>query len=76
MPASSSINVAELIDRHPISGLQMRVILLCGLVALLDGFDVLAIGLAAPAMGTALHIAPSRFGVVFSAALLGLMLGA
>jgi AAHS family 4-hydroxybenzoate transporter-like MFS transporter len=76
MPASSSINVTELIDRHPIGGLQMRVILLCGLVALLDGFDVLAIGLAAPAMGTALHIAPGRFGVVFSAALLGLMLGA
>ncbi|HUC18334.1 MAG TPA: MFS transporter [Acetobacteraceae bacterium] len=76
MQASSSINVTELIDRHPIGGLQKRVILLCGLVALLDGFDVLAIGLAAPAMGAALHIAPGRFGVVFSAALLGLMLGA
>jgi len=76
MSASSSIDVTELIDRHPIGRLQMRVILLCGLVALLDGFDVLAIGLAAPAMGAALHIAPGRFGLIFSAALLGLMLGA
>jgi AAHS family 4-hydroxybenzoate transporter-like MFS transporter len=50
--------------------------LLCGLVALLDGFDLLAIGLAAPAMAGPLHIAPNQFGTVFSAAVFGLMLGA
>jgi AAHS family 4-hydroxybenzoate transporter-like MFS transporter len=56
--------------------MQIAIIVLCGLVALLEGFDVLAIGVAAPAMARSLHIAPNQLGVVFSAALLGLMLGA
>ena len=50
--------------------------MLCGLVALFEGFDVLAIGLAAPAMTGPLHFAPNQLGAVFSAAVLGLMLGA
>jgi AAHS family 4-hydroxybenzoate transporter-like MFS transporter len=49
--------------------LQIRIIVLCGLVALLDGFDLLAIGVAAPAMAGSLHIAPNQLGAVFSAAL-------
>ncbi|MGA8477765.1 MAG: hypothetical protein WB696_07390, partial [Chthoniobacterales bacterium] len=48
--ASSSVNITELIDRCPLGRLQIRIIVLCGLVALLDGFDLLAIGAAAPAM--------------------------
>jgi phosphoglycerate-specific signal transduction histidine kinase len=44
--------------------------------ALLDGFDLLAIGAAAPAMAIPLHIAPNHIGILFSAALFGLMLGA
>jgi MFS transporter, AAHS family, 4-hydroxybenzoate transporter len=76
MSASSSVNIAELIDRRPIGRMQITVIVLCGLVALLDGFDLLAIGVAAPAMTAPLHIAPNQLGAVFSAALFGLMLGA
>jgi MFS transporter, AAHS family, 4-hydroxybenzoate transporter len=76
MSASSSVNIAELIDRRPLGPMQITIIVLCGLVALLEGFDVLAIGLAAPAMARSLHIAPNQLGAVFSAALLGLMLGA
>jgi len=56
--------------------MQVTIIVLCGLVALLDGFDLLAIGVAAPAMAASLHIAPNQLGAVFSAALFGLMLGA
>jgi MFS family permease len=56
--------------------MQITIIVLCGLVALLDGFDLLAIGVAAPAMAGSLHIAPNQLGAVFSAALFGLMLGA
>jgi MFS transporter, AAHS family, 4-hydroxybenzoate transporter len=76
MPASSSVNITELIDRYPLGRFQIRIIVLCGLVALLDGFDLLAIGVAAPAMAGPLHIAPNHFGLLFSAALFGLMLGA
>jgi MFS transporter, AAHS family, 4-hydroxybenzoate transporter len=76
VPPSSSINVTDLIDRHPIGALQIRIVFLCGIVALLDGFDLLATGLAAPAIADALHIAPSQISMVLSAALLGLMAGA
>ena len=76
MSTPSCVNITELLDRWPIGRLQIRIIVLCGLVALLDGFDLLAIGVAAPAMAGPLHIAPNQLGAVFSAALFGLMLGA
>ncbi|MBV9878177.1 MAG: MFS transporter [Verrucomicrobia bacterium] len=76
MSASPPVNIAELIDRRPIGRMQITIIVLCGLVALLDGFDLLAIGVAAPTMAASLHIAPNQLGAVFSAALFGLMLGA
>jgi MFS transporter, AAHS family, 4-hydroxybenzoate transporter len=60
----------------PLRRMQITIIVLCGLVALLDGFDLLAIGVAAPAMAGPLNIAPNQLGAVFSAALFGLMLGA
>ena len=50
MSASSSVNITELIDRYPLGPSQIKIIVLCGLVALLDGFDLLAIGVAAPAV--------------------------
>jgi len=70
------IDIAALIDRHPMSPLQIRTVVLCGLTALLDGFDLLAIGVAAPAVTESLRIPPALLGTLFSAALLGLMLGA
>ena len=76
MSVCSIVNITELIDRCPLRPLQIRVIVLCGLVALLDGLDLLAIGVAAPVMAGPLHIAPNQLGFVFSAALVGLMLGA
>src|SRR5260221_11103112 len=76
MAGSSSVNITELIDRYPLGPSQIKIIVLCGVVALLDGFDLLAIGVAAPTMAGPLHIAPRQFGFIFSAALFGLMLGA
>jgi MFS transporter, AAHS family, 4-hydroxybenzoate transporter len=76
MSVSSSIDITELIGRYPLGPLQIRIIVLCSLVALLEGFDILAIGAAAPAMAEPLHIAPNQIGFLFSAALFGLMLGA
>jgi hypothetical protein len=56
--ASYSVDITELIDRCPFGRLQIRIIILCGLAALLDGFDLLAIGVAAPAIdGTVAHSA-------------------
>ncbi len=70
------INVNETIDRHPITAYQVGILVLCMLVALLDGFDTQAIGYTAPAIAQTLHLPMKAFGPVFSAALLGAALGA
>ncbi|MGA7803953.1 MFS transporter, partial [Bradyrhizobium sp.] len=74
--AERVLDVAALIETRGIGPAQWRVIGLCAVVAMLDGMDLQSIGLAAPAMSAELHIAPPAFGVVFSAALAGLALGA
>src|SRR5450631_3145338 len=74
--AERVLDVGALIETRPIGPAQWTVIGLCAFVAMLDGLDLQSIGLAAPAMGAELHIAPQAFGVVFSAAVAGLALGA
>jgi MFS transporter, AAHS family, 4-hydroxybenzoate transporter len=76
MSPATVIDVTELIDRRPIGAFQIMIIVLCGLVALLDGFDLLAIGVAGPGIAATLHLAPGKLGAAFSMALLGLMVGA
>ncbi|HEX3844911.1 MAG TPA: MFS transporter [Steroidobacteraceae bacterium] len=54
---------------------QIGVVVLCALAAVLDGYDLQVIGLAAPAIAHALRIPLAGMGSVFSAALAGLALG-
>ena len=68
--------VTELIDERPLSGFQIRTISLCGMVLLLDGFDTQCIGFLAPAIAKEMGLAMKAFGPVFSAGLVGLMIGA
>lgn len=72
----SEVDIRALIDRQPLSGIQIRVIALCSLVALLDGVDTQSIGVAAPLIAKALEIPIAGFGPVFSAALVGAAIGA
>lgn len=72
----SVADVSRQIDNNRISWLQWRVVLLCGLVAILDGFDTQAIAFVAPLLSDEFRIAKSEMGSIFSAALIGLMLGA
>jgi len=76
MATAAAINIRERIDRHPLGRAQIGIATLCALVALLDGFDLQSIGLAAPAIAANLHIPPPQLGSIFSAALAGLMVGA
>jgi MFS transporter, AAHS family, 4-hydroxybenzoate transporter len=76
MSPSTVIDVTELIDRRPLGAFQVMIVLLCALVALLDGFDLLAIAVAGPGLAATLHLAAGKLGTVFSIALLGLMIGA
>jgi AAHS family 4-hydroxybenzoate transporter-like MFS transporter len=72
----TTINVSRLIDDGFVTQFQALVIGLCSLVAFLDGFDSLSIAVAAPLIADTLGLAKSALGPIFSAALLGAMIGA
>ncbi|HEX7007317.1 MAG TPA: MFS transporter [Alphaproteobacteria bacterium] len=76
MTSGKTINVTEAIDRNRVSRFQILVIVLCGFVAVLDGFDTQAIAFVAPVIAAQWGIETSSFGSVFGAGLLGLMAGA
>ena len=74
--ADNKVDVIDLIDRHPVTGFQIGILILCMLVAALDGFDTQAIGYTAPAIAGVLHLPMAQFGQVGSAGLLGAAFGA
>lgn len=76
MHSNQQMDLETLIDSKPVSRFQMLVIALCGLVAMMDGFDMQSIAFVAPEIVAAWKIAPAVIGVVFSAGLLGGLIGA
>lgn len=74
--SSPSLFVHEVIDSRPLGRLQCWAIAMCILVAVLDGFDTQTIGMLAPAMSKELGIPIKSFGPIFSAGLVGMLMGA
>jgi AAHS family 4-hydroxybenzoate transporter-like MFS transporter len=74
--AGGAIDVADFIDRQPVGGFQLKLLLTCAAVLFLDGFDTQAIGYVAPALAREWGLTKSALGPVFSAGLFGLMIGA
>src|SRR5258708_36854200 len=72
----ATINVTRVIDDGPIHPFQVMAIILCSLVAFLDGVDSQSIAVAAPIIAENLKLARAAFGPFFSAALLGAPIGA
>jgi MFS transporter, AAHS family, 4-hydroxybenzoate transporter len=75
MSAPEAVNVTELLGSRTVRRAQIAIIALCASSALLDGYDLQVIGLAAPAMAHRLAIPLNEMGGVFSAALGGLAIG-
>jgi AAHS family 4-hydroxybenzoate transporter-like MFS transporter len=72
-----AIDIADFIDRQPIGGFQIKLLLMCAAVLFLDGFDTQAIGFVAPALLKEWGLTTrAALGPVFSAGLFGLMIGA
>ena len=71
----TTIEITQIIDRSAISPLQIRIILICLLVAVLDGYDTQCIAFVAPHVATDWALTRSAFGGVFSAGLGGTMMG-
>jgi MFS transporter, AAHS family, 4-hydroxybenzoate transporter len=76
MDMQTTVNVRERIDERPFGRYQLLVTGLCALIVFLDGFDTQAIGYVAPAIIKELGVSRAALSPVFSASLVGLMLGA
>ncbi|HEX4183926.1 MAG TPA: MFS transporter, partial [Caulobacteraceae bacterium] len=66
---------ASITDSRPAMAAGV-VVALCFAVAIPEGYDLQAIGVAAPRLIPALHLAKAQTGWVFSASLFGLIIGA
>lgn len=55
---------------------SLRTIQLCFIVAILEGLDLQAVGVAAPAIAATFGLSPAALGWIFSAGLIGLLPGA
>ncbi|CAG9243884.1 MFS transporter [Paraburkholderia caribensis] len=75
MDATNFVSAHPLIGDRRMSRFQILTLLLCGLCAVVDGFDVQVIGYVAPAIVREWGIDKATLGPVFSAGLLGLVIG-
>ena len=58
------------------AGCRFRVAILCALYQLFDGYDISAIGMAAPSLSLAWNVRPAAFATAFVMSNVGVMVGA
>jgi MFS transporter, AAHS family, 4-hydroxybenzoate transporter len=75
MDTVPAISSAATLGDHKMSRFQTLTFALCGLAALVDGFDVQVIGYVAPSIVRDWAIDKAALGPVFSVGLLGLVVG-
>jgi len=73
---STETDITTLIDQQKMTAVQYGTILICFLMNMLDGMDVLVIAFTASAISGEWGVSPQALGVVFSAALVGMTMGA
>ena len=76
MNNSPRVDVKAFIDDRPMGAMQWLLLALCFLVVAADGMDVAIMGFLAPSILQEWHASRAAFGVVMSAAPVGLVLGA
>ncbi|WP_336815569.1 MFS transporter [Burkholderia gladioli] len=70
-----TLDIPALIDASPIGRFQLGVFVLAGAAMIIDGFDVQSMGFVAPELVRDWGIARVALGSVFSASLVGMLLG-
>jgi AAHS family 4-hydroxybenzoate transporter-like MFS transporter len=65
------VDVEQIIERARIGPLQLRVLILCALVTLLDGFDLQAMASVIPTLAADWGVAPGSLRWIVTAALIG-----
>ncbi|WP_028217391.1 MFS transporter [Paraburkholderia oxyphila] len=76
MTSRKTIDIKSFIDERPISAWQWLLVALCCLVVVADGMDVAIMGFVAPSIIHDWAISRPAFGLVMSAAPIGLVIGA
>jgi MFS transporter, AAHS family, 4-hydroxybenzoate transporter len=76
MAADKVVDVGRLIDAQPIRAFHVKLVILLFCVLISDGFDLQAIGYAAPGLVKLWHIDRSALGPIFSSSLVGMLIGA
>jgi MFS transporter, AAHS family, 4-hydroxybenzoate transporter len=72
---SRTVDVAEIIGSRRFGAFQIAIVMLCGMVQFLDGFDTQALAYAGPALRTAWDLSPQALGPVFAFGAFGTGLG-
>jgi MFS transporter, AAHS family, 4-hydroxybenzoate transporter len=75
METPTKINVTELVDNSKFGSYHLGLCILTSACVVIDGFDVQAMGYVAPALIRDWKIAPAALGPIFSAALVGVLVG-
>lgn len=76
MTTTATVNVPDLIDAHKVGSFQIRVLALCALAVMVDGFAAQMIGYVAPSLARDMHLGPAALAPIFAWGLAGLMTGA
>ncbi|MDT7533129.1 MFS transporter [Sphingobium sp. SA2] len=76
MARGQAIDVGHIVDDQPVFGLYLKVFAILFLTLLADGFDLQAMGYAAPAIVRDLGIARGALASALSAGLVGVLIGA
>jgi AAHS family 4-hydroxybenzoate transporter-like MFS transporter len=75
--AETSVSAIEhALENQRLGGLQIRVVTICGLIQMCDGYDVGSIGWSVPSLTHVWGVAPSAFAVTFLWSNIGVMVGA
>lgn len=75
--AETPLSAAEtVLENQQIGALQVRVVAICTLIQMCDGYDVGSIGWAVPSLTHAWHLRPSVFALAFLFSNVGIMVGA
>jgi MFS transporter, AAHS family, 4-hydroxybenzoate transporter len=76
MQSKQDANATASFDNGQFGMYQRFIVIICALIAMLDGFDTQAIGFVAPAIASDWGVPVATFGIVFAIGLVGGLLGA
>src|ERR1700675_4240451 len=75
MPPTHTVDLAPIIDRQKIGAFHIKLVIVAFIVVMVDGYDIGAAAIAAPALIREWHIAPAALGGLFSAGLFSGLFG-